>query len=378
MQGRTPRDWVVDVGAVLLACGWGVGAVFTTHLASRLDSPLAWLDLMSGSLACLAVWFRRAHPVGLACALLPVAAFSSIAGMASGIVLFTVAVHRHYPAALGMGLLYAVAKASNNFLRPDQWANLPKVLLVYALLIATGMFVRARRQLVLSLRERARQAETDSMLRIEQARALERERIAREMHDVLAHRISLLSLHAGALGFRRDATAEEVTRAAEVIRGSAHEILRDLRDIIGVLRGQPDEQTPSRRQPTIEDVPDLIEQSRSAGTNIELANRISDRDKLPGTIGRNVYRIVQEGLTNARKHAPDCAVTVTLQGSPSDGLSIDIVNRLPVGSSTVPKTPGSGLGLVGMKERASLAGGRLDYARTLTHFQLSAWLPWQS
>ena len=84
------------------------------------------------------------------------------------------------------------------------------------------MFVRARRQLVLSLRERAERAEAEQQLRVSQARHLERTRIAREMHDVLAHRISLLSLHAGALEFRPDAPPAEVARAAGVIRASAH------------------------------------------------------------------------------------------------------------------------------------------------------------
>ncbi len=105
------------------------------------------------------------------------------------------------------------------------------------MILVWGMFVRARRQLVHSLRERARRAEAEQQLRVEQARHHERERIAREMHDVLAHRISLLSLHAGALEFRPDAPAVEVAKAAGVIRDSAHQALQDLREVIGVLRG---------------------------------------------------------------------------------------------------------------------------------------------
>ncbi len=99
------------------------------------------------------------------------------------------------------------------------------------------MAVRSRRQLVVTLRERARRAEAEAELRAEQAQRLAREAIAREMHDVLAHRLTLLSVHAGALEFRPDAPAAEVGRAAGVIRDSAHEALQDLREIIGVLRG---------------------------------------------------------------------------------------------------------------------------------------------
>ena len=113
--------------------------------------------------------------------------------------------------------------------------------------VTWGMFVRARRQLVLTLRDRAERAEAEQHLRVDQARQQERARIAREMHDVLAHRISLLSLHAGALEFRPDAPPEEVARAAGVIRSSAHEALNDLREVIGVLRESRTATRPSAR-----------------------------------------------------------------------------------------------------------------------------------
>ena len=103
-------------------------------------------------------------------------------------------------------------------------------------MVGWGLFVRAQRELVLSLRERAERLEAEQRLRVEQAREAERRRIAREMHDVLAHRVSLLSLHAGALEFHPDASAEEVAEAAAVIRASAHAAMQELRDVIGVLR----------------------------------------------------------------------------------------------------------------------------------------------
>ena len=126
--------------------------------------------------------------------------------------------------------------------------------------LAWGMFVRARRQLIVSLRDRAERAEAEQQLRVAQARQLERTRIAREMHDVLAHRISLLSLHAGALEFRPDAPPEEVARAAGVIRASAHDALQDLREVIGVLRAETTGEAThrSRPQPTLADLPALV------------------------------------------------------------------------------------------------------------------------
>src|SRR4029078_1249041 len=112
-------------------------------------------------------------------------------------------------------------------------------------------FVRARRQLRVS--------------RVEQVRQQERARIAREMHDVLAHRISLLSLHAGALEFRPDAPPDEVARAAAVIRASAHHALEDVRMVIGILRDGAEGEAPQPPQPTLAALPELLEESRAAG-----------------------------------------------------------------------------------------------------------------
>jgi signal transduction histidine kinase len=195
------------------------------------------------------------------------------------------------------------------------------------------------------------------------------------MHDVLAHRISLLSLHAGALEFRPDAPPEEVARATGVIRASAHQALEDLRAVIGVLRESPDGEVPERPQPTIADLPALIDESRAAGMRVAYAWRVGA--DVPEAMGRNAYRIVQEGLTNARKHAHGSAVDVTVDGAPGDALTIEIRNRLPVGAGVAADNPGAGTGIVGLTERATLAGGRLEHGRTEAgDYRLWAWLPW--
>jgi signal transduction histidine kinase len=247
--------------------------------------------------------------------------------------------------------------------------------LVIGVVLVWGMFVRSRRQLVLSLRDRAERAETEQQLRVEQARQAERARIAREMHDVLAHRISLLSLHAGALEFRPDAPPEEVARAAGVIRASAHQALEDLRAVIGVLREAPaGEGVPEPPQPTLADLPALIEESREAGMRVTFTP--PEVEAPPDSLGRNVYRVVQEGLTNARKHARGSTVDVVISGSPDAGLEIEIRNRLPVGVAS-SSIPGAGTGIIGLAERASLAGGRLEHGRTEAgDYRLWAWLPW--
>lgn len=150
------------------------------------------------------------------------------------------------------------------YLRPDPDTSFTGATVVGVLLpllvISWGMVVRSRRQLVVTLRERARRAEAEAELRAEQAQRLAREAIAREMHDVLAHRLTLLSVHAGALEFRPDAPTAEVARAAGVIRDSAHEALQDLREIIGVLRS-PGESDGDRPQPTLATLESLISES---------------------------------------------------------------------------------------------------------------------
>src|SRR6185369_8323313 len=124
--------------------------------------------------------------------------------------------------------------------------------LVPAVVVAWGMFRRSRRQ---AQRERERRAGAEEQLRVEQIRHAERTRIAREMHDVLAHRISLLSLHAGALEFRPDAAPEEIASAAAVIRASAHQALEDLRAVIGLLRDGMPAEAPQPPQPTLAALP---------------------------------------------------------------------------------------------------------------------------
>lgn len=181
--------------------------------------------------------------------------------------------------------------------------------------VGWGMFVRSKRQLMVSLRDRARRAETEARLRAEQAQRLAREAIAREMHDVLAHRLTLLSVHAGALEFRPDAPRDEIARAAGVIRESAHEALQDLREIIGVLRAG-DSEDAGRPQPTLAALDTLVAESRQAGMKVTLDQRVTSAASVPASVGRTAYRIVQEALTNARKHAPGAEVTVAVAGGP--------------------------------------------------------------
>jgi signal transduction histidine kinase len=179
------------------------------------------------------------------------------------------------------------------------------------------------------------------------------------MHDVLAHRLSLLSVHAGALEFHPDAPAAEVAEAAGVIRESAKAALEELRDVIGVLREEAGERPIDPPQPTLADLPALIDESSAAGMRLTAQIALGDTPA-PAALGRTAYRIVQEGLTNARKHAPGAAVTLTLRAV--DGaLEIDVRSLAAVAVAADAPLPGAGTGLVGLTERVSLAGGELEH-----------------
>lgn len=205
----------------------------------------------------------------------------------------------------------------------------------------------------------------------------ERTQIAREMHDVLAHRLSLVATYAGALEYRPDAPADQLAGAAGVIRASVHQALGELRDVIAVLRDPESAADSSEHpQPVLADLPGLIEEAGSVGTHIQLDNRLDGSAALPAAVGRTAYRVVQEALNNARKHAAGRPVRVILSGAAGTRLTIEISNPVPSGPAAAPVAPGSGTGLVGLSERVQLAGGQLDNRLTGGEFRLRAWLPW--
>ncbi|HEU5160946.1 MAG TPA: histidine kinase [Streptosporangiaceae bacterium] len=387
----------VGAGAVLGVL-FLLGSMADEPASSRPSLPL---DLTVGGLACLALLLRRRLPVAVAVTLALAGMFaSSMAFGVTFIAIYNVAVRRSWRVTAAVAALQYSLVAGLSLLDSPSTRTYVETILVVglldAVLITSGMLVRAQRRLVQSLRERARQAEEEQRLRVEEARHLERERIAREMHDVLAHRISLLAMHAGALEIRKDAPPAQA-RAAGVIRQCAHEAMEDLREVIGMLRADGGDER--RPQPTLTDLPALIEESRRAAGPVSFDNQIGDLATVPVRIGRHAYRIVQEALTNARKHAPRAGVRVIIDGAPGAELTIDVRNtlspaatarhpaatagRLPATaaghftSDAAGRLPGAGAGLIGLRERVGLVGGRLEHGRTGGgEFRLQARLPW--
>jgi signal transduction histidine kinase len=375
---RSRRDWIVDCMLFLLAAVAGALAL-ADQVGRGLDTPLLAFDVVGGAALCLALLWRRRWPFALGLASVPMEAFSSSAGVAGLIALFTVAAYRRWQLAALIGGLQLAMLPVYRSVQPDdtslpRWALYALVVLVMTAVVLSGMFVRGRRQ---SRQERVRHAEAEQHLLVEQARHAERTRIAREMHDVLAHRISLLSLHAGALEFRPDAPPDEVARAAAVIRASAHQALEDLRAVIGILREGADGEAPQPPQPTLAALPGLLEESRAAGMRLHADLRVADLAAVPDSVGRHALRIVQEALTNARKHSAAAAVDLRLEGAPGEGLTIEVRNPAPVLAAGKPEIPGAGTGLVGLAERATLSGGHLEHGLEEDgDFRLRAWLPW--
>ncbi|WP_033340490.1 sensor histidine kinase [Catenuloplanes japonicus] len=371
MSRRWWSDLTVTAVAVVVGLLWLWVAYATEPTEDFAPLPVELTGLAVA--VALFLWLRRSRPLLIAVLLLLGGlALPSLIGLTAA-TLVGLASRRGWRWAFPLFALHAtlIVTLFQEESGPDRefWETVLVLLLSDLVLIAWGLLLRSHRLLVRSLEERARQAEEGQRLRVEEARHLERERLAREMHDVLAHRISLLAVHAGALEVRRGASEEEA-RAAGVIRECAYDALEDLRDVIGVLRA-PDSDS-DRPQPGLADLRALVAASRDAGAQVDLTVTVAEEE--PGRAGRHAYRIVQEGLTNARKHAPGTRVRVTVTGGPVDGLTVEVTNP----ASVTAGLPGAGAGLIGLGERVGLVGGRIGHGWTESgEFRLEAWLPWR-
>jgi signal transduction histidine kinase len=378
-----PRDSDLPGGRLadgaLLACAAGLGGITFGYLWHAHGEVLDWADLAVGVIACLALWWRRAHPMAVFIMAFCAGSFSPLALGAAIVAVCTAATRIRGRALILVVLLATAASFVWPLVNPvaGEIVNVGfPAFLVTVIAFGWGLYLRTRRELVASLHERAERLEADQRHSAERAREAERRRIAREMHDVLAHRLSLLSVHAGALEFHPDAPATEIAQAAAVIRESAAAALGELRQVITVLREDrgPVAEPP---QPGLSQLPDLLKESRSAGMALTARIDLPDAGQLPEAAGRTVYRVVQEGLTNARKHAPGAPVTVTLTAD-GQAVTAEITSRRAA-ATTGPRwqaPPGAGAGLIGLTERVELAGGQIEHGpNAMGDFVLRATIP---
>ncbi|MCU1396887.1 MAG: histidine kinase [Ilumatobacteraceae bacterium] len=374
--GPRTRD-IVIMAIALLATAADVLARRHTY---GLEPSIAMVGGLAGTVA---LWWRRKHPVtvtlvGMVVFALPSHPVTLVFG------LFSIAVRARDRVLVLMTILsaatFALVEGVGN---GAGWLALSvSGVLQAGFCAAAGSYVGARRDLVMSLRERADRAEAERELRAEQARLGERARIAREMHDVLAHKVSLVALHAGALEINDSLDAARIHETAGLIRRTAHEAMEDLREVLGVLRSEAGADAPTDRiagdradltpAPHVADIARVVDDSRAAGLHAELSMEVAD---MPDALARTAYRVVQEGLTNVHKHARGASTSIRVAGDAAQGVTVDVVNCRPVASGSL--LPGSGNGLIGLRERVSLLGGTLQSGPSPDGgWHLAAWLPW--
>ncbi|WP_433930014.1 sensor histidine kinase [Curtobacterium flaccumfaciens] len=365
------QTWRVAVAALtgLLTAGLVWPSMDTRGWSDLHVGALLLGDVGAGLAALVLLPFRHRAPLLITIVIAALSSVSTLAVGAAAIATVSLATRRRAvelavagAVLLGATVLYDVVLAPPADDMP-LWQILVAGIVGIALLVVIGIAIGQRRALLLSLRERAALLERDQQLREDRAREQERAHIAREMHDVLGHRLSLVALHAGALEYRGPGlTPDETAAAAGVVRAEAHSALTDLRDVLGVLRDPAatggDEVTGTAPpQPTLVDLPALLDQARAGGATVR-ARVDADGAAVPTAVGRHAYRIVQESLTNARRHAPGQPVDVVVETVPGPGVRVVVSNTLtdgPAPADASGKTAGHGLR--GLAERARLVGG---------------------
>ncbi|WP_394618887.1 sensor histidine kinase [Lentzea sp. JNUCC 0626] len=388
LGSRSWRHLLAAVVGVALWCAQTAVVLSGTLTPAQQDvvGAALVLDFAVGVAALAVLPLRRRHPLLAAC-LTGAACTVSVASMGpAALAVASLATRRRRePLVVAASVFLAGAVVSEFLYRPgflftegsgfEPASSVVLSAVFFAAAVATGRYAATRRALVRSLSERALTAEREQALTARVARDAERNRIAREMHDVLAHRISMVTLHAGALSYRDDLDRAQTAEVAHTIQENARLALAELREVLGVLRsGGAADASPEPPQPTLAQLPALLADAREAGSTVRFDG--GEVPGLPETLSRTAFRIVQEALTNARRHAPGEPVVVRLAGIADDVLEVEISNPLGPGPGTASAP---GVGLLGLAERAELAGGTLVHGpRPDGSFAVTARLPWQS
>ncbi|WP_341715929.1 sensor histidine kinase [Micromonospora sp. FIMYZ51] len=372
-MGTELREWLRHrplAGDALLAVGLLLGEVVFTLLTPREFWPRSLPTALGWSLVCAApVLLRRVAPwvavlAALATLALPVALEVAPAAQSFTFVVLTytlAAYHPVRPALLTAVLLWVPVAVANTLVSPE---ILPQIsaaylvannLLVGIVSFSVGRTVHARRSSTEALRERARIAEANQRALADQAVADERRRIARELHDVVAHHVSVMGVLATGVRrvLRRDPDAAD--EAIGTIEETSRATLRELRRLLDVLRTEAEPAADLAPQPGIAGIEALTEQVRDAGLPVTLTVQGT-----PGPLEEGealtVYRIVQEALTNALKHAGTATAQVRVSFA-DNALEVEVTDT---GRGPSPQRPQQlGHGLVGMRERVALYGGVL-------------------
>ncbi|CAM5685223.1 histidine kinase OS=Streptomyces tendae OX=1932 GN=GUR47_07295 PE=4 SV=1 [Streptomyces tendae] len=294
----------------------------------------------------------------------------ALAAFTAGFVLHLVAGVASAPDEdLGLSVLVTVALTGGPFL-------------VLAVVPGFAARYRAQRHALLdALRRHNAQLVRERAMVARQARLLERQRIAQDMHDSLGHQLALIAVHTGALEVDPELNGRQ-REGVGVLREASRSAMRELREAVGILRNDaemsgpgPQEAGPSSDRAAVS-VDELVASSRAAGATVELHRSGAERPLTPA-VDRAAYRIAQEGLTNAHKHAPGAPITVALRYEP-DSLVVEVANGpVPAGVPAAPPAISGQQGLTGLRERARLVGGMVHTGLTPGGgFRLAGVLPY--
>jgi signal transduction histidine kinase len=326
-------------------------------------------EVTLAAVGCAALALRRRFPLGVFLLTLPIALMQDVA-VAVLAALFTLAERSRNRRLLAVCVVLAAVASSTPWPLAEADRTMTLVFFVYGLATSVapvlfGQLLQARRDLARRLAEVEEAREHERTLHAQAVLARERAQLAREMHDVVSHQVSLIAVRAGALQVAaKDADAKE---AARTIRSLSVTTLDELRTMVTLLRASGGKSTELTPQPTLADLRKLVE---SSGTHTELTG------ELPPTVGtpaqRALYRTVQEALTNVRKHAGPTA-TVRLRVAVGRDVEVEVRDD---GRGAAAGSDGRGLGVVGMRERATAHGGTLEAGPvTGGGFAVSARLP---
>ncbi|MEU6700513.1 histidine kinase [Pseudonocardia sp. NPDC046786] len=352
-------------------------AGLTVAETREIDGALHVLQLIAGAAAIAAIPWRYRYPRAFGVVAVLSANVSPLTSYLPLVGVFVVATRRRVSETVLITVLALGGAALNFAAIPDpqtMWAMLLGASTLLVSSVTAGLFTGTRRAMVDDLRERLTRAEVDRALRDEQARIAERRRIAGEMHDRLGHRLSLLSVHAGALALRTDLSAETVRESAQVLRDTTHRAMEDLRTIVQVLHDPPCDESEDTEDLTA--VEGLVAEARAAGADVSLRSTALLMVAPPGRpLAGVAYRVVREGLTNAARHSPGAPVEVVLDGRPGRDLTVTVTSGC---TGDRPAPEGAGTGLVSLRERVeTLTGGTLAHGPLPTGYRLRAALPWR-
>lgn len=375
-----PRTHPVLVDLVIAAAISMIGLAIATTEARTAGAALSVRDVAASLLAFILLVSRRRYPVQVLVLAVIGAVLSMkptpepvVLAVVALIALYTVASTTNRMTAWSAGAATALALIAGVWVAaPGHWAETLAVIAWTGMATAAGEAVRNRRGYLKAVEERAERAERALKEEARRQVVEERLRIARELHDVVAHHIALINVQAGVASHLLRDDPDGASKALGHVRQGARSVLDELGGILSVLRQPEDLAEPMEPLPTLEQLDQLVDSFTAAGLGVE--RRIAGaRRPLPPAVTLIGYRIVQESLTNVHKHGGGAAALLRLDYGP-DELSIEVVNG--GGGSDVDASNRPGHGIVGMRERVAAVSGTLDIGLTPDgRFRVFARLP---